>query len=177
MNKQKCFWKIWNSNFKNFFVPLISGSFFGSVWDRNLVWFSSSLDSAWELSLKYHFNIHSLFFLVFLWCLLYLKLTILNLFWFEDDLKWMIHYLILDSDWVDHSGFRHLPFAFFGIWHDGFWTRLELELLASSCKEPIAHESLHLDTKKGLISGENGSNRVKNGSNRVKKWVKSGKNG
>jgi len=87
-------------------------------------------------------------FFVFLWCLLYLKLTILNLFWFEDDLKWMIHYLILDSDWVDHSGFRHWPFAFFGILHGDFWTRLELELLASSCKEPIAHESLHLDTKK-----------------------------
>ena len=50
--------KFWN--FEIALVPLISGSFFGSVWDRNLVWFSSSLDSAWELSLKYHLNIHSL---------------------------------------------------------------------------------------------------------------------
>ena len=77
----------------------------------------------------------------------------------------MIHYLIADSDWVGHSGFLHLPFAFFGILHGGFWTRLELELLASLYKEPIAHESLHLDTKIGLISGKNSENRWKLGKN------------
>ena len=134
-------------------VPLISGSFFGSVWDWNLVWFSSSLDSAWELSLKYHFNTHSLIFTNFYGVLLFIKLTILNLSWFVDDLKWMIHYLIVDSDWVGHSGFLHWLFAFFGILHGGFWTRLELELLASLYKEPIAHESSHLDTENRVNFG------------------------